>query len=314
MEQIPYDFAIIGGGPAGYTAATYAARAGLKTAVLERICAGGQMVLTNSIDNYPGFPAGIDGTKLAEEMRRGAEKNGVQTIYTEVTGIVPQQGAWIVQCKDRHCPARSVLISAGAASRKLGIPGERELIGKGVSYCAACDGMLYKGKSVAVVGGGNSAVTEVLHLSKICRKVTLIHRRDALRAGKAEQEALQKAENVELLLNCQVMEIQEQNNGIRLIMEQNHLPLEMECSGLFISIGRAPASDPFANVVKLDENGYITTDDQMRTSTPGIYAAGDIRAKDIRQIVTAAADGAIAAEIAAQEMAASAKGTDRRFS
>lgn len=291
-----YDVLIIGGGPAGYTAALYAARAGLKTAVLEKLCAGGQMALAAQIHNYPGFPNGIDGVQLAGAMREAAEKAGASTFYTEAGNLIKREDFWALDTDLGKLSGRTIIVAAGAEPRKLGLPDEQAFIGKGVSYCATCDGAFYRNKTVAVVGGGNSALSEALHLSKICAKVYLIHRRNVLRASKAEQDLLRDSENVELLLNSSVTGI----SGTDLLSEitvfcTDGQSRRLACEGLFISIGRAPASDPFRNILPLDSNGYILADNHMETGIPGIFAAGDIRSGSCRQIITAAADGAIAA-------------------
>lgn len=291
-----YDVLIIGGGPAGYTAALYAARAGLKTAVLEKLCAGGQMALAAQIHNYPGFPNGIGGVQLADAMREAAEKAGASTFYTEAGNLIKREDFWALDTDLGKLSGRTIIVAAGAEPRKLGLPDEQAFIGKGVSYCATCDGAFYRNKTVAVVGGGNSALSEALHLSKICAKVYLIHRRNVLRASKAEQDLLRDSENVELLLNSSVTGI----SGTDLLSEitvfcTDGQSRRLACEGLFISIGRAPASDPFRNILPLDLNGYILADNHMETSIPGIFAAGDIRSGSCRQIITAAADGAIAA-------------------
>ena len=299
MEHI-YDIIIIGGGPAGYTAALYAARAGLDTLVLEKLAAGGQMALTPQIDNYPGFPDGIDGFTLGEQMRAGAARFGTHTLFTQVTSVdllaEPKQ-----ICTDRgNFYSKAVIYAAGASAKPLGISRERELIGAGVSYCAHCDGMLYRGKTVAVVGGGNTAVAAALQLSRICKKVYLIHRRDTLRATKLYHKQLEKAENIEILWNSAVTELlgQDRLQGLKL---QNVLTAEVStinCNGLFVSIGYAPATELVAGQLALDEAGYVIADESTVTNIPGVFVAGDLRTKALRQIITAAADGAAAAHSA----------------
>jgi len=292
-----YDTVIIGGGPAGYTAALYAARAGMNTLVLEKLSAGGQMTQTSVIDNYPGFHEGIDGFTLGFNMQQGAERFGAKTLSTEVLSVSLKGDIKEIHSDMGRFLAQTVIIAAGADHRHLGIENEESLIGRGVGYCAHCDGMFYKGKTVAVVGGGNSAVSDALFLSRICTKVFLIHRRDTLRAERIYHEPLQNAENVEFIFNARVKELLFENKLTGVVYEElisgelRTLPLE----GLFISIGRSPQSKIFAEEVALDELGYIIADESTRTNIPGVFAAGDIRTKKLRQVVTAASDGAVAA-------------------
>lgn len=301
MNDTEFDLLIVGGGPAGCTAALYAARAGLRTAVLEKLSAGGQMLLTNQIHNYPGFPEGVDGFQLGENMRSAAENCGARFLRGKVTGIQRMEKGFSVKSETGLLFSSSIILAVGAASRKLELPMEAELTGKGISYCAACDGMFYRGKTVAVAGGGNSAAAEALHLSRICEKVYLIHRRAELRAGKSERERLKSAGNVELLLNEQITELQGNDvlTGVTLRNTQSGIQRQLPCEGLFVAIGRKPESGGFADLVATDEKGYILADETMATNVPGIFAAGDVRRKNLRQIITAAADGAVAAESAA---------------
>lgn len=295
-----YDMIVVGGGPAGYAAALYAARAGLKTLVLEKISAGGQMALTSQIDNYPGFPDGIDGFLLGENMRRGAERFGAETVFAQATGLDLAGDIKQVQTDSGLFHAKTVVLAMGADHRRLGLPMEEELLGRGVNYCAACDGMLYRGKTVAVVGGGNSAVQDALLLSRIAEKVYLIHRRDSLRASVVNQKALDKAENVQILWNSRVTELLHDSvlTGLEteyiLTSQKQTIPVD----GVFISVGRTPNTQLVKNVLTLDDSGYIIADESTRTNLPGVYAAGDIRTKSLRQIVTAVADGATACHYA----------------
>ena len=296
----PYDTIIIGGGPAGYTAALYAARAGLDTLLIEKMSAGGQMTLTGDIDNYPGFDEGIDGFALGSKMQAGAERFGAKTEYAEVTRVELDGEIKRIFTSVGERLARTVIIAAGADPRELGVNGERELVGKGVHYCAHCDGRFYKGKTVAVIGGGNSAVTDALYLSRLAYKVYLIHRRDTLKASKIYTEALKKAENIEILYNTTVSNYI-QNGRLTGATVRNTLSREMSqltLDGVFVSIGRKPSTALFADALELDENGYIRADETTRTSVAGVFAAGDIRTKHLRQIVTAASDGATAAYFA----------------
>ena len=291
-----YDTVIIGGGPAGYTAAMYAARAGLSTLVLEKLSAGGQMALTTQIDNYPGFPEGVDGFELAEKMQQGAERFGAESELAEVYSLELAQNPKVLHTSEGDFLAKTVILATGANPRKLGIPMEMELTGKGVNYCAHCDGHFYKGKVVAVVGGGNSAVQDALLLSRLAEKVILIHRRDALRAEKISQDALKKAENVEILYHTEVEQLLHEGklNGIRVRDKESWESKNIPIDGLFVSIGRAPATGIFQGIQM--EDGYIVADESTKTSVPGVFAAGDLRTKKLRQIVTAVADGAMAAQ------------------
>lgn len=295
-----YDVIVIGGGPAGYTAAMYAARAGLSTLVLEKLCAGGQMTQTNQIDNYPGFDQSIDGFSLGMKMQSGAERFGVRTRNAQVLSAQLEGREKRLQTTDGGFTARAVIIAAGAEHRSLGIEGEAALVGRGVAYCAACDGMLYRGKTVAVVGGGNSAAADALLLSRVAKKVYLIHRRDALRATRIYHEPLKNAENVEFCWNSSVSQLisGDKLTGVKLKDVHSGQERELALDGLFVSIGRAPATELFRGQLELDPSGYIVADETTRTSVPGVFAAGDVRTKAVRQIVTAAADGAIAAHFA----------------
>ena len=299
MEQI-YDVIIIGGGPGGYTAALYAARAGLKTVVLERLSAGGQMAQTHQLDNYPGFEEGIDGFELAEKMRRQAERFGAETQYAEVTAVALRQSPKEVKTRKRIYYGKTVILATGANPRELGVPQERELVGRGVAYCAACDGMFYRGKTVVVVGGGNSAAADALLLSRIARKVILVHRRDSLRATKIYHDALASAENVEFRWNSEVAELLhgEKLSGVRIHNKVTGEEEVLDCDGLFVSVGRKPATDLVRGQLALDEQGYVIADESTKTNVPGVFAIGDVRTKLLRQVVTAVADGAVAVHMA----------------
>ncbi len=305
MENRVYDMIIIGGGPGGYTAALYAARAGLKTIVLEKLSAGGQMALTQMIDNYPGFPDGIDGFELAEKMQQQAERFGSETEYAEVTKLDLQASPKVVETSEGIFYGRTVVIATGAGPRELGLPNEQTLVNRGVAYCAACDGMFYKGKTVVVVGGGNSAAADALLLSRIAKKVIVVHRRDTLRATKIYHAPLMAAENVEFLWNSAVLEILADSkvHGLRiknLVSGEEH---EIAVDGLFISVGRRPATGLVAGQVELDASGYIVAGESTVTSIPGVYAVGDVRTKQLRQVVTAVADGAMAVHAAEEFLA-----------
>lgn len=303
-----YDVVVIGGGPGGYTAALYAARAGLKTVVLEKLSAGGQMALTSQIDNYPGFPDGIDGFELGERMRQGAERFGVETELAEVLSVELDAEPKIVNTSEGTFRGRTVIYAAGANPRTLGLPGEAELTGKGVNYCAHCDGMFYRGKTVVVVGGGNTAAADAMLLSRIAGKVILVHRRDTLRATKIYHEPLEKAENVEFLWNSQVIQLLHGGKvtGVRVKNTLTGEESDIACDGVFVSIGRAPATDVVRGQLSLDAGGYIIAGESTETNIPGVFAVGDVRTKPLRQIVTAVADGAMAAHGAEAFLAAAA--------
>ena len=300
-----YDMAVIGGGPGGYTAALYAARAGLSVLVLEKLSAGGQMALTNQIDNYPGFEEGIDGFTLGEKMQLQAERFGAVTELAEVTALRLDGNIKEIESTEGIFQAKTIVMATGANPRLLGLPRERELTGKGVNYCATCDGMFYKGKTVVIVGGGNTAAADALALSRIAKKVVVIHRRDTLRATKIYHEPLMNAPNVEFLWNSAVTELLQDGKltGVRVRNLLSGEETEVSCDGLFISIGRAPATRLVEGLVELDEGGYIVAGESTQTSIPGVYAVGDIRTKALRQIVTAVADGAMAAHSAEEYLA-----------
>ncbi len=304
MEHI-YDVIVIGGGPGGYTAALYAARAGLDTLVLEKMSAGGQMAQTTQIDNYPGFDQGIDGYELGERMRAGAERFGAKTelaeVYsTELAGDVKQ-----IETSEGTFLGKTVVIATGAGHKHLGVDKEEQYIGRGVAYCAACDGMFYKGKTVAVVGGGNSAVADALVLSRICEKVILIHRRDTLRATKIYHDQLQKAENIAFRWNSTVNQLLGDTRIDRLELRDVHTGelSQLQVDGVFVSIGRSPVTALFKGQVELDPSGYILAGESTHTNLPGVFAVGDVRTKALRQVITAAADGAVAAHYAEEYLA-----------
>lgn len=295
-----FDVIIIGGGPAGYAAALYASRAGLDTLVIEKLSAGGQMTLTGEIDNYPGFEEGIDGFTLGFKMQQSAERFGAKTEYDEIISVDFSQEIKILNGAAASYKSKTVVIATGANPRELGLDKEKEFIGKGVHYCAHCDGRFYKDKTVVVVGGGNSAVSDALYLSKLAKKVYLVHRRDSLRAEKIFVNALEKAENIEIIWNSEVGDILSENKfcGVRLHSVLNKNYEDVYADGLFVSVGRTPATGLFAGQVFLDNNGYIIADESTKTNVKGVFAAGDVRSKTLRQVVTAVSDGAIAAHSA----------------
>lgn len=300
-----YDMVIIGGGPGGYTAALYAARAGLSVVILEKLSAGGQMALTHQIDNYPGFVDGIDGFELGENMQQHAEKFGAKTEYAEVFSVNLHVSPKVIDTSEGTFYGKTVVYAAGAGPRELGVPKEQELIGRGVNYCAACDGMFYRGKTVVIVGGGNSAAADALILSRIAKKVILVHRRDTLRATKIYHKPLREAQNVEFRWNSAIAELLhgEKLNGVKIRNLISGEEESLDCDGLFVSIGRKPATDLVAGQLELDGSGYVVADESTRTSIPGVFAVGDVRTKVLRQIITAAADGAMASHYAEEYLA-----------
>lgn len=295
-----YDVIVVGGGPGGCTAALYCVRAGLSTLMLEKLSAGGQMATTTEIDNYPGFDEGVDGFELGDRMLRGAERFGTVTEYAEVTAMD------LIACPKRVVTssgvfeADAVIIATGANPRELGLEGESSLRGRGVSYCATCDGMFFRGKTVAVAGGGNTAVADALTLSKYCEKVYLVHRRDELRASAVYNEPLQRAGNIELVLNVFIDGIIHDKSvtGLSLRRRDSGETFSIACDGVFVAIGRDPDTSLVRDQLTLDASGYIVAGEDTRTNVPGVFAVGDVRTKPLRQVVTAAADGAVAAAFA----------------
>ena len=296
MEHI-FDTIIIGGGPAGYTAALYAARAGLDTVIIERMSIGGQMTLTGDIENYPGFDEGIDGITLGMKMQNGAERFGAKTVYDEVIGVEFSGKVKKIQTLGGEYFSKTVIIAVGANPRELGLENEDRFTGRGVHYCAHCDGRFYKGKTVAVVGGGNSAAADALYLSRLVEKVYLIHRRDSLRATKIYHEPLLKTENIEFLWNSTVEALHGENKLSSLKINTKGELRDLTVDGLFVSIGRRPATGFLSGILPLDEHGYIIAGEDTKTSIDGVFVAGDVRTKSLRQIVTAVSDGAVAADM-----------------
>ena len=304
MKKI-YDMIIVGGGPGGYTAALYGARAGLDVLLVERLSAGGQMNLTGQIDNYPGFPEGVDGFQLSMLMQQQAERFGAKSKYAEVLKLELEGEIKKVVTNEGEYLAKSVVISTGASPRQLGVDRENDMIGRGVGYCAHCDGGFYRGKTVAVVGGGNSAAAEALHLSRIAKEVILIHRRDTLRATQIYHKPLMEASNIRFLWDSEVTQLLGEDllEGIRVRNLKNGEEQNVAVQGLFVSVGRKPATELVKEQLTLDNAGYIMAGEDTKTSIPGVYAVGDVRTKELRQIVTAVADGAMAAHVAAEYLA-----------
>ena len=299
MQKI-YDMIIIGGGPAGYTAALYAARAGFSTVLIEKMSVGGQMTLTGDIDNYPGFEEGIDGFTLGMKMQQGAERFGAVTEYAEVTSLDLSDTIKKAETTNGTFFGKTIIIATGANPRELGIPKEKDFTGRGIHYCAHCDGRFYKDKTVVVVGGGNSAAADAIYLSRLVKKVYLVHRRDELRATKIYHEPLFKAENVEFVWNSTVSEIigEKRVSGVTVYDSKEKLTKAIECDGVFVSIGRKPATDFLKDIIALDKNGYIIAGEDTKTSIDGVFAVGDVRTKHLRQVVTAVSDGAVAVHMA----------------
>lgn len=291
-----YDTVIIGSGPAGLSAAIYASRARLDAVVLEKMpVSGGQIVNTYEVDNYPGIP-GIGGFELGEKLREHAEGAGAVFAECEVTGIEGEPGNYVVQTDKETYQSRSVIVATGATHRQLGVPGEEELAGMGVSYCATCDGAFFKNRTVAVVGGGDVALEDAIFLARTCSKVYVIHRRNEFRGARVLQEKLMSLENVELIWDTVVEKIEGEDMVEALCLKnvKTEEKRELAVQGVFIAVGIIPNTEGVANVAKCDESGYFVAGEDCRTSTRGIYAAGDVRTKALRQIITAAADGAVA--------------------
>lgn len=288
MSQI-LDLVICGGGAAGLTSAVYAARSGLDFVLIDISSSmGSQITQTSDVDNYTGFEK-VNGMELVMKFYEHAKALNAPMINDEVQEISKGNGIFTVKCAQGEYKSRTVIYCSGASHRELGVKGERELLGRGVGYCAVCDGFFYRNKTVVVVGGGNTAVTDALYLSKICKKVILVHRRDSLRAEKILVERLENAENVELMFNSEVAEILGEKGADGVLLKSGET---IDCDGVFIAVGIVPRSDTVKNLAQLDNNGYIVADESGRTSLDGLFAAGDVRTKELRQIITACSDGA----------------------
>ena len=300
MKERQYDVLVIGGGPAGYTAALYCARAGLSVAVIEKMAPGGQMSTTERVDNYPGFPEGVEGFSLAMEMQKQAERFGAESIFDEVNSVELEGSEKKIHAAQGDYTAKAVIVATGASPRELGVSGERELRGKGVSYCATCDGAFFRGKETVVVGGGDTAAADAVFLAKLCKKVTVIHRRDKLRASMAYAKPLREAGNVEFAWNSVVEEIEQKDglvSGVKIRNVKTGEICQISCEGIFIAVGNLPNTSLFPDSIKT-QGGYLDAGEDTRTKIAGVFAAGDVRRKPLRQVVTAAADGAVASYMA----------------
>ncbi|MCI5803790.1 MAG: thioredoxin-disulfide reductase [Lachnoclostridium sp.] len=289
-----YDIIIIGSGPAGLSAAIYAQRACLDTIVIEKNgISGGQVLNTWEVDNYPGFP-GVTGFELSRQFREHANKLGARVVQDEVVQVELSGNVKKVVCEEETYEARCVILASGAHHRTLEVPGEEELRGAGVSYCATCDGAFFRGRTVAVVGGGDAALEDAIFLARMCEKVYIVHRRDKLRGAKRLQERLQALENIEFVWNSEAVAIEgnAQVEALRLRQTKTGEERRLDVDGVFIAVGIAPESELYAGQLELDEQGYIRADESGQTSVPGVFAAGDVRTKALRQILTAASDGA----------------------
>lgn len=289
-----YDIIIIGSGPAGLSAAIYAQRACLDTIVIEKNgISGGQVLNTWEVDNYPGFP-GVTGFELSRQFREHANKLGARVVQDEVVQVELSGNVKKVVCEEETYEARCVILASGAHHRTLEVPGEEELRGAGVSYCATCDGAFFRGRTVAVVGGGDAALEDAIFLARMCEKVYIVHRRDKLRGAKRLQERLQALENIEFVWNSETVAIEgnAQVEALRLRQTKTGEEKRQDVDGVFIAVGIAPESELYAGQLELDEQGYIRADESGQTSVPGVFAAGDVRTKALRQILTAASDGA----------------------
>lgn len=289
-----YDIIIIGSGPAGLSAAIYAQRACLDTIVIEKNgISGGQVLNTWEVDNYPGFP-GVTGFELSRQFREHANKLGARVVQDEVVQVELSGNVKKVVCEEETYEARCVILASGAHHRTLEVPGEEELRGAGVSYCATCDGAFFRGRTVAVVGGGDAALEDAIFLARMCEKVYIVHRRDKLRGAKRLQERLQALENIEFVWNSETAAIEGngQVEALRLRQTKTGEEKRLDVDGVFIAVGIAPESELYAGQLELDEQGYIRADESGQTGVPGVFAAGDVRTKALRQILTAASDGA----------------------
>ena len=292
-----YEVIIVGGGPAGLTAGLYSSRAGLTSILIEKGIFGGQITYAEHVENFTGFPEGISGQELGEKMHEQARKHGLKILTAEVTGLEMQGAMKLVKTTEGDYTGRTVIMAGGAVRRKLGVEGETRLTGRGVSYCAVCDSAFFRDQRVVIVGGGDTAITEALHLAKFAANITIIHRRDQLRAGHVLQEKLRSERKIDFLWDTTVTAIEgaDMVERIKLLNVKTGQGAEMEVSGVFVSVGTNPDTEYVKTLLPLDESGYIITNEKMETPVPGIFAAGDIRHNSARQAITAAGDGATAA-------------------
>ena len=292
-----YEVIIVGGGPAGLTAGLYSSRAGLTSILIEKGIFGGQITYAEHVENFTGFPEGISGQELGEKMHEQARKHGLKILTAEVTGLEIQGAMKLVKTTEGDYTGRTVIMAGGAVRRKLGVEGETRLTGRGVSYCAVCDSAFFRDQRVVVAGGGDTAITEALHLAKFASSITIIHRRDQLRAGHVLQEKLRSEPKIDFLWDTTVTAIEgaDMVERIKLLNVKTGQSAEMEVSGVFVSVGTNPDTEYVKTILPLDESGYIITNEKMETPVPGLFAAGDIRHNSARQAITAAGDGATAA-------------------
>jgi thioredoxin reductase (NADPH) len=301
MSDTIYDVIIIGGGPAGLTAGLYTSRAKLRTLLVERMIMGGQVMTTTKVENYPGFPGGIDGPELMMKFQEHCQEFGLEVTTGEAQGLVDDGDFKTLTVDGKELKARAVIITTGAEPSKLGVEGEEALVGRGVSYCATCDGAFFRDVEIAIIGGGDTAAEEALFLTRFASKVYLVHRRDALRATKILQDRVMAEEKIEVLWNTVIDKLNSDNSGLTSVEikdvntgDSRNLPL----AGMFVAIGVTPKAHFLTEVLELDDDGYILTDAECRTSMPGVFAAGDVRKKILKQIATAVGDGAVAAIMA----------------
>ena len=301
-----YDVMILGAGPAGLSAALYAGRSGLSVLLIEKGADGGQIAVTDEIENYPGSLEDESGPSLVGRMSEQAARFGAEKVYDTVQDMELDGKVKIIRCAHGDYQSKTVIIAAGAYPTPIGCPGERELTGKGVSYCATCDGNFFAGKEVVVVGGGDTAAADALYLSRIASRVHLVHRRDELRANHWYQERVLKDDNIVVHWNCVVTGVEETADSLSGVVLKDVLSSEislLSCDGLFVAIGTQPTTEWLEGIIERDEQGYLVTDSECETSLPGVYAIGDVRQTPLRQVLTAAADGAIAAEAAVKFLA-----------
>lgn len=291
------DIAIIGGGPAGLTAGLYAARGGASVTLYEELFPGGQIAKTPLVENYPGFPDGVVGYEVGSLLQKQAEKFGLKVEYAGATGLVLEENPKRILLPDREDTAKTVILCMGAHARSLGIPREEQLTGAGISYCATCDGAFFKEKAVAVVGGGDTAISDALYLSRFCTSVTVVHRRDEFRAAAVLVEKARGTENIHFATSCIPLTLigEKSVEGLEIMDLKTSVPRVLPVSGVFVAVGITPQSQLVKGVVEMNEGGSILTDELMKTNIPGVYAAGDIRNTPLRQVITACADGAVAA-------------------